>query len=273
MGLVSGVLMVVGLAWTLGRWRQGYNVLLLCAWFMLIAPAALAMLPRDSPGSLRLSGTLGVAVLLAALPLHLLIELAEQLVSHRKTAPAQPAGAAADAATEERPRVTLTLSSPARQYAWSWQPRLGLVWLCIVVVVASGLLLYESREAERFYFHDFRAIAPDRANYSHDREIAREIERYGDPLSAYIIERPGWFNSRAVRVHLGITDPKWNAVISTPSVDQPPLSTLQGTALFVIHPEDQASLATLRQSLPQGAAIPRSYPDGRLSFYAYYGER
>jgi hypothetical protein len=269
MGLVSGTLMVVGLAWALLRLRQGYNILLLSAWFMLILPAALAMLPRDTPSGLRMSGTLGVAVLFAALPLHLLITTAEQLLSRRKSAAAQPAPAAAAEGTQ----VTLTLSSPTRQYAWSWQPRLGMVWLCIVALAVSGLLVHEASEAERFYFHEFRAVAPDRANYSHDREIAREIERYGDPLSAYIVERPGWFNSRAIRVHLGITDPKWNAVIGVPAVDQPPLSTLQRTALFIVHPEDQTALATLRQSLPHGVAMPRYYPDGQLSFYAYYAER
>ena len=54
---------------------------------------------------------------------------------------------------------------------------------------------------------------------------------------------------------------------------QPPLSTIEGSALFIVHADDHQTLATLRAFFPRGVAIPHTYPDGGLSFYSFYAER
>jgi len=273
MGFVSGMLMTLGLGYALWRWRKGYNAFLLCAWFMLILPAALGMLPRDAPNSLRMSGTLAPAVLLAALPLPLISQRVQQVRSRNEFAAAKPTLPPEDAAAKEGFRVSLTVKTATRHYAWSWQPQRMNILRWMLILTAILLLAFEAREANCFYFHDFVAWAPDRANYSNDREIAREIEFYGDLESVYVKVWPFWFDSSALRVHLRLTDRSWNPGIAVLAPDQPPLSTLQGPALFIVHPDDQEALATLRQFSPRGVALPRYYPDGTVSFYAYYAEK
>jgi uncharacterized membrane protein len=273
MGLVSGMLMVLGLGCALWRWRQGYNTLLLCAWFMLILPAALAMLPRDAPNSLRMSGTLAPGVLLAALPLPLINQRIQQARSGSVFAGARPTLPTEDAPAKEGFGVSLNVKTARRHYAWTWQPQRMNILPWMLIFTAIFLLVFEAREASRFYFRDFVARAPDRANYSNDREIAREIEFYGDLESVYIKAWPLWFDSSALRVHLRLTDRSWNPELVVLDPTRPPLSTIQGPVLFVVHPNDHEALATLREFLPRGVAVPRYYPDGEPSFYAYYAER
>jgi hypothetical protein len=273
MGFVSGALMVLGLAYALWRWRRGYNAILVCGWFLLILPAALGMLPRDAPNSLRMSGTLGPAVLLAALPLPLIGKQVQRVMSRDRAVTAQQTLPEEDVSTQEELGVSLSVTTATRHYAWTLQPRWANALQWMLVIAATLLLVHEAREASRFYFHDFVARAPDRANYSNSREIAREIEHYGDLESAYVKVWPHWFDGSAVRVSLRLTDRSWNPFLMVLASDQPPLSTLQGAALFILHPDDHEALATLRQVLPRGVAVPHHYPDGDLSFYAYYAER
>ena len=272
MGAVSGMLMILGIGYALWRWRQGYNALLLCAWFMLILPAALGMLPRDTPSSLRMSGTLGPAVLLAALPLPVIGQQIQLAMSRRQRS-GDPLPSNEHAAEDRGLAISLTVKSTKKHYAWKWQPCLGHALQLILCLAAVVLLAYETQEANRFYFRDFVARAPTRANYSHPREIARQIEHYGDLESTYIKVWPYWFNGTAVRVSLRLEDRTWNCEVPTLAPDQPPLSTIQGTALFIVHPDDQEAMDTLRSFFPSGLTIPRNYPDGTLSFYTFYGER
>ncbi len=83
MGFVSGMWMVLGLAYALWRWRHGYNVLLVSAWFVLLLPGVLGMLPNEGPNGPRMSGMLGPAVLLAAVPLPLLERAVRQAWASR----------------------------------------------------------------------------------------------------------------------------------------------------------------------------------------------
>jgi len=272
MGFVSGMLMVLGIGYALWRWHQGYNALLLCAWFMLILPAALGMLPRDTPSSLRMSGALGPAVLLAALPLPAIGQQV-QLAFSRRQQGGDPPPSKEDAAVEQGLAISLTIESIEKRHAWKWQPCLGHVLQLILCLAAVVLLAYETQEANRFYFRDFVARAPARANYSHSREIARQIEHYGDLESTYIKVWPYWFNGAAVRVSLRLEDRTWDREVATLTPDQPPLSNIQGPALFIVHPDDQQAMDALRSFFPRGLAIPRNYPDGTLSFYTFYGER
>ena len=272
MGFASGVLMVLGLGYARWRWGNGYNAILLCAWFMLILPAALAMLARDTPSSLRLSGTIGPAMLLAALPLPVIGQQIRLAMSQRKLHGGPPT-TETNAAEQQGLAISLTVQSATKRYAWNWQPCLGNILQLILCLSLVVLLTYETREVSLFYFRDFVARAPDRANYSHSREIARQIEHYGDLESAYIKTWPYWFDGSAVRVNLRVTDRTWDPVVGTLAPDQPPLSTIQGSALFIVHPDDHDAMETLDTFFPRGLTVPRYYPDGTLSFYTFYGER
>jgi len=268
MGFVSGMLMVLGLGYALWRWRHGYNSILLAAWFILILPAALGMLPRDTPSSLRMSGMLPPAVLLAALPLPLIARALQQANSYDGTV--QAGQREENASPRVEGGISLTIESPTKRYAWTWQPRPLNIWPFVLIAIAAWLLIFEVREANRFYFQEFVKTAPDRANYSNAREIAREIEHYGNLQSVYIKVWEFWFDGSALRVNLRLKDRNWEPWVTVLDPQQPPLSTIQGPALFIVHPDDQQALATLRAFFPHGVALPRYYPDGNISFYAFY---
>lgn len=274
MGLVSGALMVLGLAYALWRWRRGYNMLLTSAWFMLLLPAALGMLPNDAASSLRMSGMLGPAVLLAALPLPLIGHAIWQVAVRGDTE--VRASVPAEGPCAHRPRVlSLTVDSATRHYVWRWQPRQMRLWLVagLAVGLAAAMLCFEARETNRFYFQDFVSTAPDRMNYSNAREIAREVEHYGDLQSVYIKTWPFWFDAKALWANLRMVDQNWAPWVEILDPEQPPLSTLDGSALFIVNAADEESLVTLRAFLPHGVAILHTYPDGVPSFYTFLAER
>ena len=270
MGLVSGALMLLGLAHVLLRWRDGHNGLIVAAWFVLILPGAMGMLPRDLPNSLRLSGTMAPAVLLAALPLPLVSERLRK--AHGTNASLGPRASETENAPRHGWTLSLDVRSATRHLVWSWQPARTKVWPCLLAVAAALLVALEAREANRFYFHDFVWTAPDVHNYSNSREIAREIEHYGDLQSVFVKTWPYWFDGTSVRVTLGMKNHSWDPYVDVLAEDLPPLSTLQGPAMFIVNPEDQAALDTLRVAFSRGVAVPRYYPNGDVSFYCFYAE-
>ena len=273
MGLVSGVLMLFGLGWLLLRWRHGDNGMVITAWFVLILPGALGMLPRDLPNSLRLSGAMVPAVLMAALPVALLLSRTARVLPEQE--PLAGEASASQKQLPDRPGWTLSFDvrSAAKHLAWRWQPARANPWPWLLAGLVAFLLIREAREAYRFYFHDFAWSAPEYHNYSPSREIAREIEHFGDLQAVFVKTWPNWIDGSAVRVSLGMRDREWNPYLDALTPDRPPLSTLQGPALFIVHAEDQGALETLRALYPRGAAVPRYYPDGKLSFFCYYVEK
>jgi 4-amino-4-deoxy-L-arabinose transferase-like glycosyltransferase len=269
MGFVSGTLMVLGLSYLLLRWRHGYNVFLLSTWFVLILPTAATMLPGELPNIFRMSGTIGPALILAALPLVLIFRQICDAMSRHHTAPAIE-----DASKQSTGlKLSLTVKSAMRQYSWDWMPHQINVARLVVIVALTLLLAYEMLETNRFCFDDYVAVLPDQANYSIAREMAREMEHYGNLDSAYIKVWPHWFDGNAVKVSLRRTDRSWNCEVSALSPDHVPLSTIQGPVLFILHPHDQDALTTLRDFFPRGVLIPRHFPDGTISFLVFYGER
>jgi len=287
MGFVSGMLMVLGLGYALARWRQGYNSFLLSAWFTLVLPTAVTMLPNEPANIFRMSGTIGPALVLAALPLWLVYDRIRAVMSHARL-PAHPphptllvvgddgqrqeAPGASIPKRNRRLRLALKAKSATRLFAWELPVHWTSAVMPIVVIVAMWLPLYELRETNRFYFTDYVAALPDQANYSIAREMAREMTRYGDLGSAYVKVWPHWFDGNSLRVSL-LKDRSYNAEVSALDPTQPPLSTIQESALFILHPDDQEALDVLRSFFPHGVVISRRYPDGTVSFYAFYGER
>jgi 4-amino-4-deoxy-L-arabinose transferase-like glycosyltransferase len=274
MGFISGVLMVLGLAYALLRWRHGYNVFLLSCWFIMLLPPALSILRGEPPGSFRMSGTLPPAVLFAALPLDLIVQRLRQ-AAPRCTAgteasePATPEGCPAPGGL----KIQLSVGTAARNISKVWYLDWAKLMLGVGVVAVALVLGQETRDTTRWYFHDFVQTLPDRANYSNAREVARVILRYGDLKSAYIRGWPGWFDGNAFSVCLRCQQPNCASFVDVIDPGQPPLSTLQGAALFLFHPDDQDTLNRLRQFLPHGVLVPRYYPDGDVAFYTYYAQQ
>jgi len=263
MGFVSAGLLALGLGYTLWRWRHGFNSLLLAAFFVLLLPAAASMLPHDPPSSLRSSGLIGPVVLLAALPLAVLVASMRKSTSrYASLLPEQRCGHS----------ISLQVSSAGRQFAWTWQPRPLHLSHWILALTLGVLLLAEARETYRFVFYDYPAHAPDKANYSVSREVALEIEHYGDLGSTYVVAWPNWTDTGQIRANLR-ADRNWEPNVTGLAPDRPPLSTLQGTALFIVHPADQASQDALQAAFARWMAIPHEYPDGQICFWAYYVER
>jgi hypothetical protein len=128
-------------------------------------------------------------------------------------------------------------------------------------------------ETNRFYFQDYASTAPDRMNYSNAREVAREIEHYGDLGSVYVKTWPYWFDAKALWANLGMKDEGWSPWVDTLDPEQPPLSTIHGSVLFILNTADEQGLATLRTFFPHGVAILHTYPDAAPAFYCFYAER
>jgi len=289
MGFVSGMLMVLGLAHLVMRWRHGYNSLLLSTWFILVLPTTVTMVPTELPNVFRMSGTIGPALILAALPLWLVYDRIRAVMSHA-ILPAHPSHPTLlvvgnDDQREEAPtpvgsiskrkrrlRLSLKAKSATRRFTWELPLHWTSAVLPIMVIAAMWLPLYELRETNRFYFTDYVAVLPDQANYSIAREMAREMVRYGDLGSAYVKVWPHWFDGNSLRVNLR-KDRSYNPEISALDPTQPPLATIQGSALFILHPNDREALDVLRSFFPHGVLISRRYPDGTVSFYSFYGEQ
>jgi 4-amino-4-deoxy-L-arabinose transferase-like glycosyltransferase len=269
MGLASGVLLVLGLAYALWRWRHGHNAILLAALFALILPVALSMLPDEMPSSLRLSGAIVPAVVLAAVPVAVVQQIAD---SRQQAAGMERSGGTEGQASEGSDlEVALSVQAGSRRRTWAWQGDwAGAVqWILVAVVVL--LFGFETSEAYQYYFRDYVAHLPEISNYSVTWDIARQIRQYGDLDSVYIGAWPGWFDSSVLQLHVG-TDQSWRPFVDTLAPDQPPLSTLRGTALFILHGEDKASLATLRAFFTRSFAQAHFNPRGELAFYTLYVE-
>ncbi len=258
LGLISGILLVLGLFYVSRRWRQGKNALLLSMFFIFIVPMTLAMVPHEMPNVFRAAATIGPALIIGALPL---AALAERLRQAGATYPAWDL------------KIGLRVSSMSQENgaAWHLGRRGALVFLA--VLVTALLLLVELRETRRFYFRDFVNVLPDRQNVSIAKEIARQIETYGDVSSSYVKGWPYWFDGRALRTYLRLAPEAPDRVFNDFIPDQPPLSEVQAGALFILHPADSAGLERLRTEFAHSVSVVHSLPDGTPAFVTVFVER
>ncbi len=257
-GFVSAVLLVLGLFYTLRRWRKGNNSMLLVMFFFLIIPMTLAMLPHEMPNVFRAAGTIGPALILCTLPLLAVGKRFQEL-------------------SFTYPRFDLLarfkMSSADETYEFIWQlGRRGLLMLLPVLLVAL-LLAAEYRETQHFYFHDFANVLPDRQNVSIAKEMARQMEAYGDLESCYIKVWPHWFDGRALQTYLRRQYGAWNPEFHDLVPDQPPLSSIAERGLIILHPDDTAGLERLRAIFPRHATVVHYLPDGMPGFISVYVER
>ncbi len=244
-GLVSAALLALGAAWALARLRQRGHALLWMSALGLMVPMVVSMLPREAPNCFRSSGVIGPALVLAALPFTQL-------------------------------RCAL---APWVERGVGWLARLMnierlrcLEWALVPLILAGALWGAEAREAGRFYFRDFARITPSVANYSLAQELAETMIAFHEG-AAYIKVWPHWYDGRAVSVHLGAAGRSELVELFEVAPDQPPLSYVRGKILVLLHPEDIQSLETLKAAFPRWTIKVDHYPDGQLSFIAFYGER
>lgn len=258
LGKISAMLLVLGLAYALWRWRKGSNALLLAFFFVLIVPMTLAMVPHEMPNVFRGAGTIGPALLLGALAL---TAVYEQLKVLGSTYPAWDL------------RLRLLAASPEREGSLQWLVgRRGA--LALVGVAIIGLfLLAEFRDTRQFYFEDYKNELPDKQNVSIGQEIARQIDAYGDRSSVYIKGWPYWFDGRALRTYLRMTPEEPDLVFNDLIDGQSPLSDVRQRALFILHPEDMAGLSRLREAFPNVVSVVHFLPGGIPGYVTVFVER
>ena len=144
----------------------------------------------------------------------------------------------------------------------------------LLPVLAIALLIgLEYRETRQFYFVDFVNVLPDRQNVSIAKEMARQMEAFGDLSSCFIKVWPHWFDGRALQTYLRRPFGAWNPEFTELAPDRPPLSSIDQRALFILHPNDVAGLETLRALFPSHATVVHDLPDGSLAFISVYVER
>jgi hypothetical protein len=260
-GFVSALLLVLGSVHACRRWRQASNGILLAMSFIFILPSGLVALPREMPNLFRASGAIGPALVLAALPLPVLGKRLRDLSA---------------SFPEWDLLVRMKMSSLDKVYESVWRlGRRGLLLLAPTLIILL-LLVVEGRETTRFYFRDFVNVLPDKQNVSTAREMARQIETYGDLSSSYIKVWPHWFDGRALLMYLREVDErKWSPYFYFSDLvpDQPPLSSVTERALFILHPADLEGLAVLRDAFPRHATTPHLFPDGTSAFLLVHVER
>jgi uncharacterized membrane protein len=257
-GFVSGVLLVLGVCYVLRRWRHGYNGILLAMFFVLIVPMTLAMFPHEMPNIFRAAGTIGPGLILAALPLAVVVQRLGALSAHY---PAHDV------------RVRLGISGVHGAYEFVVTLGRRAIVAALPVLLAAAFLCVEFREVRQFYFHDFVAVLPDKQNVSIAREMARQMEAYGDLSLCYIKVWPHWFDGRALQTYLRRQYGSWNPEFTEIRQDQPPLSTLTERGMIILHPSDQAGLETLQGAFPHHATVTQRLPDGSPAFVIVYVER
>jgi len=266
MGLVSAALLVLGAGCALRRPLSRSTTFLLSALLVLTLPAVLSMLPGEQPSSLRLSGVLVPAVVLAALPLdvlwRLLLRRPSGVEAGDETAPGEM----------DRLGLSLTLQTGSRERTMALRVDRRALLVCGLLLGALLLLGKETAEAYRFYFHDYPTRLPDYANYSVTRTMAGVMESFPDPAGTFVLLYPNWFDGGVLAMHLGVP---LSSVPLLPAVspDQPPIAGLQGAALFLLNPRDEYGLTTLRTAFPGGVLVEHLYPNGMVSFLAFYAER
>jgi 4-amino-4-deoxy-L-arabinose transferase-like glycosyltransferase len=263
-GLVSAVLLALGVFYALRRWRHGNNAVLLAFWFVFLLPSGLMALPHELPNIFRASGAIGPALILAALPVAVVGQRLAQL------------GASLP---EWDYRIQLKLSAsllhPAfgagAEDAYEFVLAVGRrALLSLVPVVAVALLVFmEYRDTRQFYFRDFASVLPDQHNVSVAKEMARQIEAYGEPDTAFIKVWPYWFDGRALLMYLRQESERaWNPYLYVDklSPDQPPLSLITDHALFMLNPADVEGVNLLCSTFPRCVTKPYPFPDGTPVF-------
>jgi hypothetical protein len=143
------------------------------------------------------------------------------------------------------------------------------------LLAAAGLAVLlgiEFQETWRAYFEDYARHLPG-MNYAISLEMARVLDGFKPEDQSYIVVWPHWYDGNALRAQLKVKSPSWDWELAELDAGKPPLTTVRGPALFIVHPDDVKSLQLLQGAFPRGVAVRRFDYEGRVSFVTFYGER
>jgi 4-amino-4-deoxy-L-arabinose transferase-like glycosyltransferase len=246
MGFLDGILLVFGFVYSLAYWRRNYNVMLPVFLVMLLPPVLAAIASPDwATNSVRSSGAIGPAYVLAAVPLALL--------RRRLKALWPPEGW----------RVTVSIVSSALREARQYTMTLGGRYLLLLLMV--GLFGVQARDTYLVYFRDYPQ-GVELGNYPLNLEMARAILGFENNGSAYIKVYPYWYDGWTVRA--GLQDWDWDGEV----IDLAPLAGGQGNVMVLVHPDDKEAQAALQSMFPRHAEVAHRDFQGRVAFVAFYGE-
>jgi len=255
LGFASGILFVLGLAYALAHWRREYNVLVLGFLFFTVMPTVLSIaFPHEVPNATRACGVLAPVYVLAGGALALLRRGFHDLLPE---------------ATQRRVVLDFRVSNTidwhvARKFKLDARP--------LAVVGLVVLLALEARSVYPTYFERYVDRLPAR-NYSISLEIARAIDDFADDGESYVVPWPYWYDGNALRARLCVEEQDWHNEFAELHPNDAPLSTLEGKAMFILHPDDSRSMEVLRVFFPRGVALQHSDYDGNTAFITFYGER
>lgn len=252
LGYASAILFLYGLTCALGRFRHGANAMWVFAILGMMAPMTVSMLAGEKPNCFRSSGVIGPSLALSAIAL---VSTARQVARW------------ADEQTQRS--FVFQFSSGQTQRQVTLRPTLCLA--ALPFILATTVLAYEWHDTSQTYFHAFRQVAPDIENYSVALEMAKTMIAFDGPT--YIKVWPHWYDGRAVCVHLGAAGRTWSDELFEIHPQKSPLAGYHGRMLILMHPQDTGSLQTLETFFPRHATLQEHYPNGQISFVAFYGER
>ena len=270
---LSAILLILGSGYILVRWKRGHNAipLIFMAWMM--QPVIIPMFPpHEQANTLRATGTMAAALLIAALALPAF----RRFITGALQSWLRPL-AVTMSFVDDR-----SASSPR---PWQFHLNLNTV-LTVAIIVAIIPLLWTGLTED--YEAVFRAYPQHQrfAGYPLARKMAEEMVQLFEAIGpVYVKYIP--FDSVDVgfiKVYLtswgqGETwlpdDP--NAAsgcqVHALTPDQPPFSLDIPRAAFFIYPQDRESLDILRTYYPQHLIYERHRPDGEVAFIVFIGQR
>ena len=213
LGLISGAFFLPGVFYLLTRWRQ--SALLFLALIITSLPSALALaFPGEVPNAGRSSGAVGLACLVAAVP----------LVLWRRQ----------------------WQFAPGR---WmGWRPLRIVSQVALVIAVLASLVI-EGGETRVDYFERYKLAQPG-GNYPVSTRLVEIIEQFGSSGQVYLKAYPHWYDGNALRTQLRLAGIEWDNELVEIRADPPPQSDRSGPIVVVLDPRDTESLNALRIAFP-----------------------
>jgi hypothetical protein len=255
LGFVTAIFFILGLAYVLWNWRDGYNLTVLAAFGVMLLPTILSLaFPQEVPNAIRAIGVLPAVMLFPALALAL---VGRRLLAFYRAQAAR------------KWCVSLAVNGEHRLCV-GWDARRARLMAVGAVLVLA--LVLEARAVYPFYFERYVAHLPYK-NYSITLEMARAIDDFADDGESYIKSVPYWYDGNAVRAQLQRTDQSWHNELEVLIPGEEPLAGEPGKFMVIVHPEDIEALQILREMFPQGMERAHYDFEQQVAFITFYGER
>jgi hypothetical protein len=245
----TAVLFLCGLGYAMMRLRRGGNALLPIFVLIMTLPMTLSMVPNARPSMFHSAGTLGPAIILAALPLAAL---------RRAWAGDLPA-------TSRHWTLVFSAKSESRQAAWQREISVNFALVSnIVLILVLGFLVLSGYDTIFRRFADFL----QERHYPVSLIAARELKNFHGEGPAFYKYFPGITEAGLVDVRMRgwgyddwwvNPDPKATAGHQIEVLDfaKPPLNQISGRAMFILDPRDHDALARLQEHFPKHIALTR----------------